>query len=67
MAKDRVVMRYKGGGFLPPFPARDLRESDVRRHGRAALLASGLYEEIKPVVKPAKEEVNVRNQKTTVG
>ena len=41
-------VKYKGGGFLLKIPARDLSEDEVKRYGLKRLLASGLYEEIKP-------------------
>ena len=36
--------RYKGGGFIPGVPARDLTAEEAERYGPERLLASGLYE-----------------------
>jgi hypothetical protein len=68
MAK-KLRLKYVGdGSFLPGFPVRDLSESEVKLFGLDALLASGLYEEIKeePDKAPVKklEVENVRNQET---
>ena len=34
---------YRGGGFIPGVPARDLSPDEVKQHGESSLLASGLY------------------------
>lgn len=43
--------RYKGGGFIPGIPARDLTAEEAERYGYELLLASGLYE---PPAEPQK-------------
>lgn len=49
-------MKYKGGGFVPGIPARDLTEDEVKRYGGVDyLLATGLYElPVKPAEKRGK-------------
>lgn len=53
-------MKYIGKGYwLPGIPARDLTPEEVKKHGKATLLETGLYEEIKPAKKkkpPAKKD-----------
>lgn len=39
------MLIYTGGGFIQGVPARDLSDEEVKQHGRARLLASGLYKE----------------------
>ena len=46
MAKDKIVMKWKGNGFYVNVPARDLSAEEVERFGRDFLLSLGLYEEI---------------------
>jgi hypothetical protein len=41
-------VHYLGGGFIPKIPARNLDADEVKRYGLKRLLASGLYEEVKP-------------------
>jgi hypothetical protein len=44
--KQAIKLIYKGGGFIPGVPARDLTEEEVKEHGGAKVLtAHGLYEE----------------------
>jgi hypothetical protein len=44
--KPEIKLIYKGGGFIPGVPARDLTEKEVREHGGVRVLtAHGLYEE----------------------
>ena len=51
---------YKGGGFLPKIPARDLSAEEVKAFGLERLLASGLYEEpYKPKPKPKPVEIEL--------
>jgi hypothetical protein len=48
---------YKGGGFLPKIPARNLTSEEAKKYGLEKLLASGLYEEAyKPKPKFVKDE-----------
>lgn len=50
-------MKYIGNGkYLPGIPARDLTANEVKEHGKAKLLESGLYEEIKPAKKKAAKD-----------
>lgn len=38
-------MKYIGnGGFVPPYPARDLSDAEVQEFGADDLLETGLYE-----------------------
>jgi hypothetical protein len=48
------MLRYIGKRWLPGVPARDLTEDEVKTHGKARLLASGLYKEArgKPASNP---------------
>lgn len=39
------MLKYTGGGILVGVPARDLSDEEVRRHGRARLIATGFYVE----------------------
>ena len=58
-------VRYKGGGFIPGIPARDLSAEEVKRYGLDKLLKSGIYEEVSPkkitkrkskvIIEPAEE------------
>lgn len=50
MNNDEIYLRYtgKGKGILFGVPARDLNEEEAAIHGEARLLASGLYERLKP-------------------
>jgi hypothetical protein len=44
--KPVIKLIYKGGGFIPGVPARDLTEDEVKAHGGVkALTAHGLYQE----------------------
>jgi hypothetical protein len=53
--KQAIKLIYKGGGFIPGVPARDLTEDEVKTHGGVkALTAHGLYEE-KDKPAPAKD------------
>jgi hypothetical protein len=55
-------LKFVGAGFLPGVPARDLGEDEVEQYGgAAALIASGLYEELEQPVEPTKVE-DVRPQ-----
>ena len=52
------MLIYKGNGFLPGIPARDLTDEEVKEHGgEKKLLATGLYEKEAPkkAHKPKKE------------
>lgn len=50
-----IEMKYKGGGFIPKVPARDLSADEVKQFGHDRLLRSGLYEDVKkPKPKKAK-------------
>jgi hypothetical protein len=49
------MLRYKGGGFLPDIPARDLSDEEARRFGEATLVASGFYEKPKQAAKRGRE------------
>lgn len=41
-----MSMKYIGKGeFVPPYPARDLSDDEVKEFGKDALLATGLYAE----------------------
>jgi hypothetical protein len=53
--KPTIKLIYKGGGFIPGVPARDLTEDEVKAHGEKGLIASGLYEAIKEKQPAAKE------------
>ena len=41
-------LRYKGGGFLPGVPARDMTFEEARKSAIAFLVGQGLYEIVKP-------------------
>lgn len=41
------MLKYIGQSSLPGIPARDLTDAEGARHGKAWLLATGLYVEIK--------------------
>jgi len=41
-------LRYKGGGFVPLIPARDLSPEEVKQFGLERLLATGLYQDLHP-------------------
>lgn len=45
------MMRWNGKGFIPGIPARDLTDAEVEQHGEKVLLASGLYDVVKPAEK----------------
>jgi hypothetical protein len=40
------MWKYKGGGFVPGIPARDLSDEEVQAIGEDVLKASGLYEKV---------------------
>lgn len=42
-----MTWKYKGGGFIPNVPARDLTDDEAKACGLDLLKASGLYEEEK--------------------
>jgi hypothetical protein len=49
-----TMLRYRGGGFLPNVPARDLTADESASFDYVALLASGLYEPMDaPAATPA--------------
>ena len=50
-----AAMKYKGNGFYVGVPARDLSAEEVEMHGKAFLLALGLFEEVK---QPKPKRVN---------
>jgi len=52
------MLKYKGGGFLPNVPARDLTDEEVKQYGKDRLIKSGLYVEDKP-----REEKPKRNKR----
>lgn len=41
------MLKYIGHSSLPGIPARDLTETEVSRFGKAYLLTTGLYVEVK--------------------
>ncbi len=41
------MLKYIGQSSLPGIPARDLTDAEAEQHGKARLLATGLYVEIK--------------------
>lgn len=48
-----MTLKYIGkGAWVPPYPARDLNDQEVKEFGEAELLATGLYEAEK---QPAKK------------
>jgi hypothetical protein len=47
------MLRYLGGGFIRGVPARNLTDDEAKKYGKARLLKSGLYKEVKEK-KPAK-------------
>ena len=52
----KPFLKYIGGGsYVPGLPAHDLTEKEAKQYNLAALLATGLYEEINEPVKPVKE------------
>lgn len=59
-----MALKYKGIGFIPGIPARDLTDDEVYQFGEIPLINTGLYEKEKvmpaaekPVVeKPRKKE-----------
>jgi hypothetical protein len=55
---------YVGKGFLPGVPARDLSADEVRLYGRAKLLNSGLYREVRTTrtKRPGKAKPPVEEQ-----
>jgi len=52
------MLKYKGGGFLPGVPARDLSDEEVSRFGKSGLLKSKLYVEEEKENKKKIAEVN---------
>lgn len=45
-----MKMRYIGeGGFVAGVPARDLSAVEVEKYGKAFLLSTGLYQEVKTI------------------
>jgi hypothetical protein len=51
----RIAMKWLGNGFYVKVPARDLTAEEVKRYGREFLLSLGIYEEIIPKPRKAKE------------
>lgn len=51
-------MKYIGKGFIVGIPARNLTADEVKKYGKNRLLASGLYQEKRPVKQTVKEAVN---------
>ena len=51
-------LRYKGGGFIPKVPSRDLSAEEAHKFGIERLIKSGLYEDLYPPerFKPVVEE-----------
>lgn len=49
------MLKYKGGGFVPGVPARDLTDEEVKRYGEKRLLDTGLYKKVR--VKKQTEQV----------
>jgi hypothetical protein len=41
------MLKYLGGGFIRGVPARNLTDEEVKKYGKARLLKSGLYKEVK--------------------
>lgn len=46
-----MTYKYKGNGFVPGIPARDLTDDEAEQIGVAIIEASGLYEAPKKSVK----------------
>lgn len=55
------MWKYKGGGFLPGVPARDLTDEEALAFDEAVLTASGLYE--KESDKPKEIKITTRQQR----
>jgi hypothetical protein len=53
------MLKYLGGGFIRGVPARNLTDDEVKKYGKARLLKSGLYKEVKH--KPAQKAVEKEN------
>ena len=53
----KIAMKWLGNGFYVKIPARDLTAEEVKRYGREFLLSLGIYEEIIPKPRKAKEIV----------
>lgn len=61
------MLKYLGGGFIRGVPARNLTDDEVKKFGKARLLKSGLYKEVKqkPAQKAVEKEIDhARNQVT---
>lgn len=42
------MLKYRGPGFLPGVPARDMKDDEVKKYNYHRLIASGLYYDPKP-------------------
>jgi hypothetical protein len=57
------MLRWKGSGWIPGVPARDLSEEEAKKFGKLRLIGSGLYEQVKE--KKIKEVQHDRYQETS--
>lgn len=54
------------GAFVPPYPARDLTEEEVRQFGEDVLLATGLYQKTEAGKQKFESKKQVVEEKPTV-
>lgn len=50
------------GAFVPPYPARDLTDEEVKQFGKEALLATNLYKEDKGLALPKAKQFNNKEE-----
>ena len=56
MTERKVYLKYIGNGsYLPDVPARDLTKEEAEYHGVGRLVDTKLYELVKQVYEPVKE------------
>ena len=53
-AKKGPYLRYKGGGFLPGVPARDMTIQEAQKAVISFLVKQGMYELVRPPRRKAK-------------
>jgi hypothetical protein len=60
-----MMLKYKGGGFIPDVPARDLTDDEANAYGIESLLTSGLYERVEPKAKKEVKTEDTNGRKDT--
>ena len=50
------MLHYKGGGWLPGVPSRDLSDEEATKFGERVLIKSGLYEKVESEIDPQEAE-----------